>query len=79
MLPDPLVVVVTDESGNPVEGVSVAWDAQGAGSVSAGRRDRRHGRASVQRTLGISRGSKDHGHRQRPVGFAGHVHVHRDR
>jgi Bacterial Ig-like domain (group 1) len=32
-LPDPLVVRVLDASGVPVEGVSVAWAAQGGGSV----------------------------------------------
>ena len=30
---EPLVVSVLDESGVPVEGVSVAWAAQGGGSV----------------------------------------------
>src|SRR6476469_5995209 len=34
-LPNPLVVVVTDQSGNAVEGVTVTWNADGAGSVSA--------------------------------------------
>ena len=33
-LPAPLVVVVTDDAGDPVEGVSVQWDADGAGGVS---------------------------------------------
>jgi hypothetical protein len=30
---DPLIVSVVDESGNPVEGVTVFWTAQGGGSV----------------------------------------------
>jgi hypothetical protein len=34
-LANPLVVKVTDASGDPVEGVSVQWAAQGGGSVSS--------------------------------------------
>src|SRR5215213_6067630 len=33
-LPQPLVVVVTDEAGDPVEGIAVQWDAHGTGEVS---------------------------------------------
>ncbi|HEX2219641.1 MAG TPA: Ig-like domain-containing protein [Gemmatimonadales bacterium] len=33
-LPDPLVVRVLDQTGRPVEGVSVTWVAEGGGSVS---------------------------------------------
>src|SRR6476469_3619495 len=59
VLPEPRVVVVTDESGNPVQGVSVAWDAQGAGSVSAAAVETgSDGRASVQRTLGDQTGEQ---------------------
>jgi hypothetical protein len=58
-LAKPLVVLVTDQSGNPVEGVSVAWNPQGAGSVSAGATQTgADGKASVQRTLGSSPGEQ---------------------
>src|SRR4051812_1208498 len=33
-LDEPLVVQVTDAFGNPIEGVPVAWEAKGGGSVS---------------------------------------------
>src|SRR5258707_9250657 len=33
-LPTPLVVVVTDEAGDPVDRVSLQWDAHGARGVS---------------------------------------------
>ena len=53
LLPSPLVVRVTDEEGNPVEGVAVGWSAQGGGSVSAATTTSgSNGQASVQRTLG---------------------------
>ncbi len=59
ILPDPLVVVVTDQSGDPLGGVSVAWDANGAGSVSATSVETgADGRASVQRTLGSAAGEE---------------------
>ena len=59
VLPSPLVVVVTDESGNPVQGVGVAWDAQGTGSVSAQTTETdAQGHASVQRTLGDQTGEQ---------------------
>jgi hypothetical protein len=52
-LPNPLVVLVTDESGNGVPGVTVSWEAQGGGTVSAGSVETGStGRASVTRTLG---------------------------
>jgi galactose oxidase len=52
-LADPLVVVVTDESGNPVSDVEVQWAAQGGGSVSNQTvRTGSNGQASVQRVLG---------------------------
>ena len=58
-LAHPLVVEVTDQSGNPVDGVSVAWDPQGSGSVSATTtKTGTDGRASVQRTLGGTAGAQ---------------------
>jgi hypothetical protein len=52
LLPNPLVVLVTDESGNPVEGVSVTWSAQSGTVTPATTTTGSTGRASVQRTLG---------------------------
>jgi galactose oxidase-like protein/Big-like domain-containing protein len=58
-LPNPLVVVVTDKSGNPVPGVSVDWSAQGGGTVSNETvKTGAEGRASVQRTLGPTPGEQ---------------------
>ena len=58
-LPSPLVVLVTDESGNEVPGVSVSWAAQGGGSVSAGSvQTGSNGRASVTRVLGPTTGEQ---------------------
>jgi hypothetical protein len=58
-LATPLVVLVTDEAGNPVEGVNVRWDPQGAGSVSAETVETgSDGRASVQRVLGPQPGEQ---------------------
>ncbi len=58
-LPSPLVVLVTDEAGNPVEDVSVAWSAQGGGSVSASASTTgSNGRASIQRILGTEPGAQ---------------------
>jgi hypothetical protein len=52
-LPNPLVVLVTDDNGNPVPGVDVRWAASGGGSVSSSVVETNsNGRASVQRTLG---------------------------
>jgi hypothetical protein len=52
-LANPLVVKVTDASGDPVEGVSVQWAAQGGGSVSSTAVETgTDGLASVQRILG---------------------------
>jgi galactose oxidase-like protein/Big-like domain-containing protein len=52
-LANPLVVAVTDASGNPVPGVEVHWAAQGGGSVSdANVKTGSDGHASVQRVLG---------------------------
>ena len=52
-LANPLVVRVLDQDGDPVGGVSVQWDAEGAGSVSPTSVETgSDGRASVTRTLG---------------------------
>jgi hypothetical protein len=56
-LPEPLVVLVTDDNGDPVGNVTVSWSAQGGGSVSAASvATAADGRASVQRTLGSTVG-----------------------
>jgi hypothetical protein len=58
-LPAALVVLVTDNAGGPVAGVSVRWDAQGGGSVSSGStKTDADGHASVQRTLGLTPGEQ---------------------
>ncbi len=52
-LDDPLAVLVTDDDGDPVQGVTVNWDAEGSGSVSDETvQTGGDGRASVVRTLG---------------------------
>lgn len=58
-LANPLTVLVTDEAGNPVEGVSVSWDATGGGSVSSETVETgSDGRASVTRVLGTEPGQQ---------------------
>src|SRR5262245_43562099 len=58
-LGSPLVVVVTEEAGEAVQGVSVQWAAQGGGSVSAGTvTTGSDGHASVTRVLGPSEGEQ---------------------
>jgi hypothetical protein len=58
-LPDLLVVEVSDDEGNPVEGVSVQWTAVGGGSVSAATATTdEDGRSSVQRVLGPNPGEQ---------------------
>ena len=58
-LPDPLVVLVTDQSGDPVQGVGVQWVAQGGGSVSpASAQTGSDGKASVERVLGATPGQQ---------------------
>lgn len=58
-LASPLVVLVTEESGDPVEGVSVVWDAPDAGSVSDETVETgSDGRASVTRVLGSEPGQQ---------------------
>jgi Galactose oxidase-like, Early set domain/Bacterial Ig-like domain (group 1)/Kelch motif len=52
-LASPLVVLVTDQNGDPVEGVEVRWAAQGGGTVgSPSSQTDSDGRASVTRVLG---------------------------
>ena len=59
-LPDPLVVLVTDDAGDPVSGVTVSWTAQGGGSVSASTVSTdADGRASVTRLLGEQPGQQN--------------------
>ena len=58
-LPNPLVVLVTDDQGRPVAGVTVRWNAQGGGSVSnESVRTGSDGHASVQRVLGPTAGQQ---------------------
>lgn len=58
-LPESLIVRATDASGNPVEGVGVAWNAPDGGSVSAAAvATDATGRAGVRRTLGPAAGSQ---------------------
>jgi hypothetical protein len=58
-LGNPLVVLVTDASNNPVPGVEVRWAAQGGGSVSNESVETgSNGRASVQRVLGPTPGQQ---------------------
>lgn len=56
-LPLPLVVEVTDAFGNPIQGVTITWTAEGGGSVSlASTVTDETGRTSVTRTLGPTAG-----------------------
>jgi PKD repeat protein len=58
-LPDPLVVQVTDNFGNPIPGIPIAWSVDGGGTVSeASSQTDGNGRASVQRTLGNTAGEQ---------------------
>ena len=58
-LASPLVVLVTDQNGDPVEGVAVQWDAQGSGSVSSATvQSGSDGLASVTRVLGPNPGEQ---------------------
>jgi hypothetical protein len=58
-LPEPLVVKVVDEAGDPVEGIAVQWDAHGAGDVApATATTGPDGRASVSRVLGATPGQQ---------------------
>jgi hypothetical protein len=56
-LPNPLVVLVTDDAGDPVAGVTVQWSASGGGAVSpASSTSGADGKASATRTLGSTAG-----------------------
>src|SRR5689334_10228294 len=58
-LANPLVVLVTDAQGKPVQGASVAWTVSGGGSVSsASTTTGADGKASVSRTLGPAAGQQ---------------------
>jgi hypothetical protein len=58
-LPNPLMVLVTDQNGDPVPNITVTWSAQGGGSVSAATSTTgSDGRASVQRILGPTPGEQ---------------------
>src|SRR4051794_9435959 len=58
-LPNPLVVLVSDDQGNPVSGVSVQWSAHGGGTVSNETvKTDSQGHASVQRVLGPTSGEQ---------------------
>src|SRR5688572_6288167 len=57
VLPEPLVVIVTDAAGNPIPNVPIQWTVTGGGSVSATETlTGSDGRASVTRTLGPTAG-----------------------
>ncbi len=59
VLADSLVVLATDATGNPVEGVGVSWTASSGGSVSAPAvATGADGRAGVRRTLGPNAGDQ---------------------
>lgn len=59
VLPDPLVVRVTDANDNAVPGQTVEWAVQGGGSVSSGSvRTNSDGLASVDRILGPTPGQQ---------------------
>jgi len=58
-LASPLAVEVADAFGNPIDGVEVAWSAEGGGSVSAATTTTgQDGRTSVERTLGATAGTQ---------------------
>ena len=60
VLPDPLVVVITDANGNGVPGQTVTWQAQGGGSVApATATTGSNGQASVRWTLGPTPGNQN--------------------
>jgi hypothetical protein len=59
VLPDSLIVRVTDANGDPVAGVSVQWAVQAGGAVSdATTESGADGRAGVRRTLGMTPGQQ---------------------
>jgi galactose oxidase-like protein len=58
-LPDPLVVLVADDAGNPVQGVTVQWTTEGDGHVSPATAETgSDGKASATRTLGATAGQQ---------------------
>ena len=57
-LPTPLVVLVTDQFGNPVEGVSVAWSANGGDISPRSSLTGPDGLAQASRVLGASTGTQ---------------------
>ena len=58
-LPAPLVVQVTDQSGNPISGVTITWSVTGDGSVSDETTvTDANGQTSVTRTLGPTAGQQ---------------------
>lgn len=58
-LPAPLVVRVTDESGNPISGQQITWSVTGGGSVSSATTvTDGDGQSSVTRTLGPTAGQQ---------------------
>jgi hypothetical protein len=58
-LPGPLVVLVTDDAGDPVSGVTVQWSVDGGGSVSpTSGATGSDGKASATRTLGATLGQQ---------------------
>ena len=59
VLPEPLIVRVLDQAGNPVAGVTVAWTAQGGGSVDPDTVvTDSQGIAAVSRLLGPTAGDQ---------------------
>jgi len=59
MLAESLIVRVTDDNGDPVEGVAVTWEAQGGGSVSTSPVESgEDGLAGVRRILGSTPGEQ---------------------
>ena len=58
-LPDSLIVRVLDNNGDPLPGVTVAWQAQNGGSVSeASTESGADGRTGIVRTLGMTAGEQ---------------------
>ena len=58
-LPDSLIVRVVDESGDPLAGVTVEWEAQGGGTVSESSTESgADGRTGILRTLGTTVGEQ---------------------
>jgi Domain of unknown function (DUF1929) len=58
-LPESLIVRVLDQNGEPLSGVTVEWEAQGGGSVSAASTESgADGRTGIIRTLGMTPGEQ---------------------